>query len=59
MLGALALQGLLAVLIVRVPLVWDAVGLANSAVSAVEAGDAQGIGLYVRLPWRGANCPLR
>ncbi len=41
-LGALALQGVLAVLIVRVPLVWDAVGLANSAVSAVEAATLKG-----------------
>ena len=32
--GALALQGLLAVLIVRVPAVWAAVGLVNNAVSA-------------------------
>ncbi len=42
MLGALALQGLLAVLIVRVPLVWQAVGLANSAVSAVEQATLKG-----------------
>jgi CNT family concentrative nucleoside transporter len=41
-LGALALQGLLAVLIVRVPLVWAAVGLANSAVSAVEQATLRG-----------------
>lgn len=41
-LGALALQGLLAVLIVRVPLVWEAVGLANSAVSAVEQATLKG-----------------
>lgn len=42
MLGALALQGLLAVLIVRVPLVWEAVGLANNAVSAVEQATLRG-----------------
>lgn len=42
MLGALALQGLLAVLIVRVPLVWAAVGLVNDAVSAVEAATLRG-----------------
>jgi concentrative nucleoside transporter, CNT family len=42
MLGALALQGLLAVLIVRVPLVWEAVGLVNNAVSAVEAATLKG-----------------
>ncbi|MBA4045885.1 MAG: nucleoside:proton symporter [Erythrobacter sp.] len=41
-LGALALQGLLAVLIVRVPLVWAAVGLVNNAVSAVEAATLKG-----------------
>jgi CNT family concentrative nucleoside transporter len=42
MLGALALQGLLAVLIVRVPVVWQAVGLANSAVSAIEQATLKG-----------------
>lgn len=42
MLGALALQGLLAVLIVRVPAVWAAVGLANNAVSAVEQATLKG-----------------
>jgi CNT family concentrative nucleoside transporter len=42
MLGALALQGLLAVLIVRVPLVWSAVGLVNDAVSAIEAATLKG-----------------
>ncbi|OBV10395.1 putative H+/nucleoside symporter [Erythrobacter dokdonensis DSW-74] len=41
-LGALALQGLLAVLILRVPAVWTAVGLANSAVSAIEAATLKG-----------------
>lgn len=40
--GALALQGLLAVLIVRVPAVWAAVGLANDAVSAVERATLKG-----------------
>ncbi|HEY6963964.1 MAG TPA: Na+ dependent nucleoside transporter N-terminal domain-containing protein, partial [Erythrobacter sp.] len=35
--GALVMQGLLAVVIVRVPAVWAAVGLVNNAVSAVEA----------------------
>jgi CNT family concentrative nucleoside transporter len=42
MLGALALQGLLALLIVRVPAVWAAVGLVNNAVSAVEAATLKG-----------------
>ena len=42
MLGALALQGLLAVLIVRVPVVWQVVGLANSAVSAIEQATLKG-----------------
>ncbi|PKP66044.1 MAG: nucleoside:proton symporter [Alphaproteobacteria bacterium HGW-Alphaproteobacteria-7] len=42
MLGTLALQGLLAVLIVRVPVVWQAVGLANSAVSAIEQATLKG-----------------
>jgi len=40
--GALVMQGLLAVLIVRVPLVWEAVGLVNNAVSAVEAATLKG-----------------
>jgi CNT family concentrative nucleoside transporter len=40
--GALALQGLLAVLIVRVPPVWAAVGLVNDAVGAVEAATLRG-----------------
>jgi CNT family concentrative nucleoside transporter len=40
--GALALQGLLAVLIVRVPPVWAAVGLVNAAVSTVEAATLKG-----------------
>jgi CNT family concentrative nucleoside transporter len=40
--GALALQGLLAVLIVRVPVVWAAVGLVNDAVGAVEAATLKG-----------------
>lgn len=40
--GALAMQALLAVLIVRVPLVWEAVGLVNTAVSAVEAATLKG-----------------
>lgn len=42
MLGALALQGILAVLIVRVPAVWAAVGLANNAVTAVEQATLKG-----------------
>ncbi|MFM7379323.1 MAG: NupC/NupG family nucleoside CNT transporter [Erythrobacter sp.] len=40
--GALVMQGLLAVLIVRVPAVWAAVGLVNNAVSAVEAATLKG-----------------
>lgn len=42
MAGALAMQGLLAVLIVRVPAVWAAVRLVNDAVSAVEAATLKG-----------------
>ncbi len=42
MLGALALQGLLAVLILRVPAVWAAVGLANNAVGAIEQATLKG-----------------
>lgn len=42
MAGALALQGLLAVLIVRVPFVWEVVGLANNAVSAIEQATLRG-----------------
>lgn len=42
MAGALALQGALAVLIVRVPAVWAAVGLANDAVRAVEQATRRG-----------------
>ena len=34
--GALLLQLALALLIVRVPLVWDAIGVANHAVQAIE-----------------------
>jgi CNT family concentrative nucleoside transporter len=41
-LGALAMQGLLAVLIVRVPAVWEAVGLVNQAVSAIEQATLKG-----------------
>ena len=40
--GALVMQGLLALLIVRVPAVWAAVGLVNNAVSAVEAATLKG-----------------
>ncbi|MBI1402636.1 MAG: nucleoside:proton symporter [Porphyrobacter sp.] len=40
--GALAAQGFLAVVILRVPAVWAAVGLANDAVSAVEAATLKG-----------------
>ncbi|ASJ92133.1 NupC/NupG family nucleoside CNT transporter [Porphyrobacter sp. CACIAM 03H1] len=42
MAGALALQGVLAVLIVRVPAIWAAVGLANDAVAAVEQATLKG-----------------
>ena len=42
MAGALALQGVLAVLILRVPAVWAAVGLANDAVAAVEQATLKG-----------------
>ena len=41
-LGALAVQGLLAVVILRVPAVWAAVGLVNNAVSAIEAATLKG-----------------
>ena len=34
--GALALQGALALVVVRVPFVWDLMGYANSAVQAIE-----------------------
>ncbi|QDH36103.1 nucleoside:proton symporter [Porphyrobacter sp. YT40] len=40
--GALAVQGLLAVVILRVPAVWAAVGLVNNAVSAIEAATLKG-----------------
>ncbi len=40
--GALALQGVLAVVILRVPWVWTAIGWANNAVSAVEAATLKG-----------------
>ena len=41
-LGALALQGVLAALIIRVPSVWAAVSLANTAVTAVEQATLKG-----------------
>jgi CNT family concentrative nucleoside transporter len=41
-LGALALQGVFAALIIRVPAVWAAVSLANTAVSAVEQATLKG-----------------
>lgn len=40
--GALAMQFILAILILRVPIIWDALGLANSAVLAVEAATLKG-----------------
>ncbi len=40
--GALALQGLLALLIVRVPFVWDVVSLANKGVTAIEQATLDG-----------------
>ena len=40
--GALALQAGLALLIVRVPFVWDAVTLANEAVAAIERATLDG-----------------
>ena len=40
--GALALQAGLAVLIVRVPFVWNAVTLANEAVAAIERATLDG-----------------
>ena len=40
--GALALQAFLALLIVRVPIVWDAVTLANDAVAAIERATLDG-----------------
>jgi len=42
MVGALALQFVLAILILRVPVIWDALGLANLAVIAVERATLQG-----------------
>ncbi len=40
--GALALQIGIALVVVRVPLIWDAIGLANTAVAAVEAATKVG-----------------
>lgn len=40
--GALVLQGLLALLIVRVPFVWEVVGLANDGVAAIERATLDG-----------------
>lgn len=40
--GALALQFLLALVIVRVPFIWNIVGLANGAVQAIEAATLVG-----------------
>ena len=40
--GALALQGVLALLIVRVPFVWDVVTLANEGVAAIERATLDG-----------------
>ena len=40
--GALLLQGSLALLIVRVPFIWDLMGYANAAVSAVERATLAG-----------------
>lgn len=40
--GALALQGVLALLIVRVPFVWDAMTLANEGVAAIERATLDG-----------------
>ena len=40
--GALALQGVLALLIVRVPFVWDAMEFANRGVSAIERATLDG-----------------
>lgn len=57
MLGALVMQGLLAVLIVRVPIVWQAVGLVNNAVSAVEAATLKGSG-YMFGYLGGAELPF-
>jgi len=40
--GALAMQGVLAVVILQVPMVWAAVGLVNTAVSAIETATLKG-----------------
>ncbi len=40
--GALAMQIILAVVIVRVPLIWDFIGLANKGVSAIEQATLKG-----------------
>ncbi len=40
--GALALQIGIALVVVRVPLIWDAIGLANTAVAAVETATKVG-----------------
>ena len=55
--GALAMQGLLALLIVRVPFVWAAVRLVNNAVSAVEAATLKGSG-YMFGYLGGAELPF-
>lgn len=55
--GALIMQGLLAVLIVRVPIVWQAVGLVNNAVSAVEQATLKGSG-YMFGYLGGAELPF-
>jgi len=40
--GAIAMQIVLALLIIRVPVIWDFIGLANSAVTAVEQATLAG-----------------
>lgn len=64
--GAVALQIAIAVIIVRVPFIWDVIGLANSAVQAIEkatlAGSSYMFGrsssddqVRMHLPRRGAG----
>lgn len=40
--GALAMQIILAIVIVRVPFVWDAIGIANKGVAAIEQASLKG-----------------
>ena len=58
MLGALALQGVLAVLIVRVPFVWEVVGLANSAVQRESSRRRSRVRPICSAISAGRTCPF-